>query len=349
MIVAIVPRSRLSIDADPVAIVGGYVATGLLDVTSDLSALDSEGWWAVVLPYRADPICARFERRRPTSAGPRPAQPCIGAAPLLWRSSLSEQEFGERVRSIRHSIALGDVYQVNLTRQLRAPLSKDASMVALGAQLARGNPAPYSATIDLPAHGVRLVSASPELFLSLNGRNVRSSPIKGTTAPGVEFSPKDRAENIMIVDLVRNDLGRVCEPGSVHVPDLLRSEPHPGLTHLVSTVEGRLRPHSDWSALLAATFPAGSVTGAPKIAAMQVIDELEPVARSMYCGAIGWVDADRSLGELNVAIRTFWVEDSELCFGTGGAITWDSTPEGEWAETELKAARLIDLASGEPR
>jgi para-aminobenzoate synthetase component 1 len=250
------------------------------------------------------------------------------------------------VRAIRHSIALGDVYQVNLTRQLRAPLPENASMLALGAQLARGNPAPYAATIELPDHGVRIASASPELFLSVNGRAVRSSPIKGTTAPGVAFSAKDHAENIMIVDLVRNDLGRVCDPGSVNVPDLLRVEPHPGLSHLVSTIEGQLGTDCTWSDLVAATFPAGSVTGAPKIAALSAIDELETAERGMYCGAIGWVDADRSLGELNVAIRTFWVEGDELCFGTGGAITWDSTPEGEWAETELKAARLIQLASG---
>ena len=345
---AIVPRSRLSIDADAIAVVGGHVATGLLDVTSDLSALDGAGWWAVVLPYHGDPICARFERRRPTSAAPRPSQPWVGPPASAWRSSLSEQEFGDRVRAIRHSIGLGDVYQVNLSRQLRAPLPDGASMLALGAHLARGNPAPYAATIELPDHGVQLVSASPELFLSVDGRIVRSSPIKGTTAPGVAFSVKDRAENIMIVDRVRNDLGRVCEPGTVTVPDLLRTEPHPGLTHLVSTVEGRLRPDSDWSTLLDATFPAGSVTGAPKIAAMSAIDELETVERGIYCGAIGWVDADRSIGELNVAIRTFWVDRGELCFGTGGAITWDSTPEGEWAETELKAARLIDLASGTP-
>ena len=346
---AIVPRSRLSIAADPVAVVGGHVATGLADVTSDLSALDSAGWWVVVLPYRGEPICARFERRRPTGSAPRASQPWIGPDPRLWRSSLDESQYAERVRAIRHSIGFGDVYQVNLTRQLRAPLPAEASMLALGARLSRGNPAPYAATIELPDHGVRLVSASPELFLAVDGRTVRSSPIKGTTAPGVEFSIKDRAENIMIVDLVRNDLGRVCEPGSVHVPDLLRTEPHPGLSHLVSTIDGQLRPDCDWSTLLAATFPAGSVTGAPKIAAMQAIDELEPVERSMYCGAIGWVDADRSLGELNVSIRTFWVDDGDLCFGTGGAITWDSTPEGEWAETELKAARLIELASGEDR
>lgn len=343
---AIVPRSRLSIGADPIAVVGGHVATGLLDVTSDPAALDSEGWWAVVLPYRGDPVCARFERRRPTSAAPRAAQPWSGPTAAQWRSSISEAEFADRVRAIRHSIALGDVYQVNLTRQLRAPLPPDASMLALGARLAAGNPAPYSATIELPDHGVRIASASPELFLSLDGGSVRSSPIKGTTAPGVEFSPKDRAENIMIVDLVRNDLGRVCEAGTVRAPDILRTESHPGLTHLVSTVEGELRTGCGWTELLDATFPPGSVTGAPKIAAMEMIDRLEPVERSMYCGAIGWVDADRRLGEFNVAIRTFWVDGDELCFGTGGAITWDSTPEGEWAETELKAARLMELASG---
>lgn len=346
---AIVNPSRASVGLDPVAVVGGQVATGLLDVTHDLSALDSTGWWAVALPYRGRPVCARFERRRPTSAAPRPPRPWVGPAPDQWCSSLGREEFAERVRSIRHAIGLGDVYQVNLTRRLRAPLPPDASMLALGARLAHGNPAPYAATIELPDHGVRIASASPELFLARDGSLVRSSPIKGTTAPGTSFSAKDRAENIMIVDLVRNDLGRVCEAGTIGVPDLLRTEQHPGLAHLVSTVEGRLRVDTDWSSVLEATFPAGSVTGAPKIAAMEIIDALEPVGRDMYCGAIGWVDADRRTAELNVAIRTFWVDEGDLCFGTGGAITWDSTPEGEWAETELKAARLIELASGADR
>ena len=142
----------------------------------------------------------------------------------------------------------------------------------------------------------------------------------------------------MIVDLVRNDLGRVCEWGSVQVPHLLAVEPHPGLVHLVSTVEGRLRPGA-WAGPRpsTATFPPGSVTGAPKLAALDHIARLEPVARGVYCGAVGWVDADRGEGELNVAIRTFWLDDGHLHFGTGGGITWDSTPAGEWAETELKA------------
>jgi para-aminobenzoate synthetase component 1 len=132
------------------------------------------------------------------------------------------------------------------------------------------------------------------------------------------------------------------------VPALLTVEEHPGLCHLVSTVEGRLRPGSGWAETIGATFPPGSVTGAPKLAALGVISDLERASRGPYCGAVGWVDADRSIGDLNVAIRTFWIEDDHLHFGTGGGITWDSTPEGEWEETELKARRLLRVASGEP-
>ena len=334
---------------EPLAIVGGMVASGLVDLTSDLSALESEGWWAVVLPFDGAPTCARFERRRPTSSLPRPPRHWTGPPEDSWSSSLSRPEFSERVASIRESIAAGDVYQVNLTRRLSAPLPHDASMLALGEQLANGNPAPFQAVIELPEAGIRLASASPELFLTRDQSRVRSAPIKGTTSTGGDFSEKDCAENIMIVDLVRNDFGRVCMPGTVVVPNLLERQHHPGLDHLVSTVEGELRNGVTWSDLIDATFAPGSVTGAPKIAAMKQIRELEPVDRGIYCGAIGWVDADRSIGELNVAIRTFWVEQDQLCFGTGGAIPWDSTADDEWAETELKAARLIALASGAPR
>jgi para-aminobenzoate synthetase component 1 len=150
----------------------------------------------------------------------------------------------------------------------------------------------------------------------------------------------------MIVDLVRNDIGRVCEFGSVTVPHLLALEHHPGLVHLVSTIEGRLREGCGWVELIAATFPPGSVTGAPKIAACSMIDALEPISRGVYCGAVGWVDADRKIGELNVAIRTFWIEDGFVHLGTGGGITYDSDPMREWEETELKARRLLSVASG---
>ncbi|MBV8297625.1 MAG: anthranilate synthase component I family protein, partial [Acidimicrobiia bacterium] len=207
--------------------------------------------------------------------------------------------------------------------------------------------APFTATVRLP--GVDLASASPELFLRRNGAVVESRPIKGTAGSGQGFSSKDRAENVMIVDLVRNDLGRVCEHGSVAVPALCAVEHHPGLDHLVSTVRGRLRGGVGWPELLDATFPPGSVTGAPKLAALDTIRALEPVRRGPYCGAVGWVDGDSGHGELNVAIRTFWLEDGRLHFGTGGAVTWDSTPDGEWAETELKANRLLAMASATPR
>lgn len=151
----------------------------------------------------------------------------------------------------------------------------------------------------------------------------------------------------MIVDLVRNDLGRVCVPGSVTVPDLCAVERHPGLVHLVSTVGGRLRDGVGWPELLASTFPPGSVTGAPKESALRIIDALETAPRGPYCGGIGWVDADRARGALAVGIRTFWIDRAEgaLKFGTGAGITWGSEPEGEWQETELKARRLLDIAS----
>jgi para-aminobenzoate synthetase component 1 len=329
---------------EPLAVVGGRLATGLVDLTSDLAALDSAGFWAVVLPYDGAPICARFERVRP--ARPWPGRPWCGPAADAWTSSLDEAAFKDGVRSVRASIAAGDVYQVNLTRRLSAPAPPGADVAALGAALAEGNPAPYSAVVRLPSVGCHVASASPERFLWRDGDLVSSAPIKGTAPDPSGLTAKDRAENVMIVDLVRNDLGRVCEFGSVEVPSLLALEAHPGLVHLVSTVTGRLRAGRGWADAIAATFPPGSVTGAPKLAALDHIAALEPVGRGVYCGAVGWVDADRRRGDLNVAIRTFWLEDGALCFGTGAGITWDSDPDDEWAETELKARRLLRVASG---
>jgi para-aminobenzoate synthetase component I len=330
----------------PLAVVGGRLATGLVDVTSDLAALDGDGFWAVVLPYDGDPVCARFESVRP--AVPWRGRPWRGPAADAWSSSLDRAGFCSGVDAIRDAIAAGDVYQVNLTRRLSAPVDRDADVAALGAALAEGNPAPFSAVVRLPTAGVHVASASPERFLARHRERVWSSPIKGTAPTAEQLSAKDRAENVMIVDLVRNDLGRVCEFGSVQVPALWAVEEHPGLVHLVSTVEGRLLPGRGWADLVDGTFPPGSVTGAPKPAAMDHIRRIEPVDRGVYCGAVGWVDADANQGELNVAIRTFWIEEGRLHFGTGGAVTWDSTPAGEWAETELKARRLLRVASGQP-
>ncbi len=328
----------------PLAVVGDRLLTGLRDVTSDLSCLDGHGCWAVVVPFSGEAVCARFDRVRP--ARPWRGRPWVGVAPEAWSSSLDQAGFQARVRAIRSSIGRGDVYQVNLTRLLAAPLPAGADVAALGAALADGNPAPFSAVVRLPSHGVHVASASPERFLQRDGDRIWSSPIKGTAAAEEDLLAKDRAENVMIVDLVRNDLGRVCEWGSVSVPVLCAVEQHPGLVHLVSTVEGRVRPGLGWADAIAATFPPGSVTGAPKVAALEHIDRLEPIDRGIYCGGVGWVDADRRRGSINVAIRTFWFADGEIRFGTGGGITWDSDPAGEWAETELKARHLLRVVAG---
>ena len=327
----------------PLAVVGGQLCTELRDVTSDLAALDSTGFWVVVLPYDADPLCARFDRVR--GAVPWPGKPWRGPTARSWTSSLDRTAYCDGVKTIRDLIGAGEVYQVNLCRILSAPLPVGADVAALGAALSAGNPAPYSAVVRLPAQGVHIASASPERFLFRDGPVVESQPIKGTAATPTGFMAKDRAENVMIVDLVRNDLGRVCEWGSVEVPGLCEVQQHPGLYHLVSTVRGHLRDGMGWADAIGATFPPGSVTGAPKIAAMSVIAKLETAARGPYCGAVGWVDADSKEGDLNVAIRTFWFAEDRIHFGTGGAITWDSTPDGEWAETELKARRLLSVVS----
>ena len=331
-------------DLPAVAAVGGRLATGLLDVTGDVAALDGPGFWVVVLPFEGEPVCARFARVRPLTG--RPARTWVGPPASSWTSSLDHDGFADGVGAIRAAIAAGDVYQVNLTRRLSTRLPPDADVVALGTALAGGNPAPHAAVVRLPAHGVHVASASPERFLSRDGRTVVSQPIKGTAVTEADLLPKDRAENVMIVDLVRNDLGRVCEWGSVEVPSLCALEHHPGLVHLVSTVRGTLRAGVGWPELLGATFPPGSVTGAPKLAALEVIAALEPVGRGPYCGAVGWVDGDRGTGDLNVAIRTFWFDGGMVHLGTGGGITWDSDPDGEWEETELKARRLLVVASG---
>ncbi|MYU08846.1 anthranilate synthase component I family protein [Streptomyces sp. SID8366] len=332
----------------PLARFGDRLATGLLDVTSDPAALESTGFWAVCADFEGRLTCARFAdvRHAPVPA-PAPGAwhgPAVGD----WATSLDRAAYTAAVRRIRAHIAAGEVYQANLCRVLSAPIAPDADVDALTALLARGNPAPYAGTVRLPAHGVELATASPELFLRRRGRTVESGPIKGTGRTEADLLEKDYAENVMIVDLVRNDIGRVCATGSVTVPDLCVVEKHPGLVHLVSTVRGELRAGAGWPELLGAAFPPGSVTGAPKSSALRIIEDLEPVPRGPYCGCIGWVDADQGTAELAVGIRTFWIDraDGVLRFGSGAGITWGSDPEGEWRETELKASRLLAVASG---
>ncbi len=328
---------------------GGLLATDLRDVTDDPRALSSSGWWAVAARYDGGLVCARFGDVRPAPVPP-PGR-WRGPATDGWHSSLDREAYTAGVRRIRAHIAAGEVYQANLCRVLSAAVEPGADIDALTAHLAAGNPAPHAGTIRLPRHGVEIATASPELYLRRTGDTVESGPIKGTAPTAGELLPKDHAENVMIVDLVRNDLGRVCAPGTVTVPELCVTETHPGLVHLVSTVRGRLAPGAGWPELLEHTFPPGSVTGAPKSSALAVIEALETAPRGPYCGGVGWVDADRGTGTLAVAIRTFWIDRPAdgpplLRFGTGAGITWGSDPDHEWRETELKAARLLTVAAG---
>jgi para-aminobenzoate synthetase component 1 len=292
------------------------------------------------------PASAIARLRAVLERAPDPAS-LVSEALGASHSSLVQDEFEAGVRAIVALVEAGECYQVNLTRRVTWDHAPDPA--ALHHALARLNPAPHAALLAFaPAVGrdLAIVSASPERFLSWRGRDVETRPIKGTgvDATWLLGSAKDRAENVMIVDLARNDLGRVCEFGSVAVPELCRIETHPGLHHLVSTVRGRLRPDASLGDLLRATFPPASVTGAPKPRVLQAIEDLEPVRRGIYCGAVGWIDTERDEGDLAVAIRTFIVTDGRTHLGVGGGIVADSEPTAEWEETELKAARLLHAA-----
>ena len=256
------------------------------------------------------------------------------------------------VEAVRDAIGRGDIYQACLTRRLEAPFTGDPW--PLFRRLRTGDPALFAGYLDLgpsPATGAprALLSASPEPFLAVDADGgVATDPIKGTRRRGrtrVEdrdlardllASGKDRAENVMIVDVLRNDLGRVCIPGSVRVPRLLRLERTAAVQHLVTTVTGRLRPDADAFDLLAASFPGGSITGAPKIRAMEIIEELEPVRRGPYCGTMLWLGPDGCLGS-SILIRTLVADGERITLHVGGGITWRSDPQDEWDETVAKA------------
>jgi para-aminobenzoate synthetase component 1 len=261
-----------------------------------------------------------------------------------WERSWTDGEYASAVEAVRKSIALGDVYQVNLVQHLSAPFRGDPS--ALAARLAPLRPLQPR---PLVGDGWAIVSASPELFLARRGDRVWTMPIKGTRPAGEEGldeSEKDSAEHVMIVDLERNDLSRVCEPGSVRWPELLSARGLAGVEHLVSVVEGRLRPGVTLTELLEATFPGGSVTGAPKIAAIDRIAALEPVGRGASMGALGVVHPNGDL-DLALTIRTFAVSDGRVHLWVGGGIVWDSDPEEEIEESWVKARPLL-AAIGAP-
>ena len=266
---------------------------------------------------------------------PRADHVSVGA----WERTWSEHDYRDAVEAVREAIGRGDVYQVNLVQHLSAQFDGDPA--ALAERLASFAPR------TLSGDGWAVVSASPELFLARRGRRVSTAPIKGTRPLGEHVEgEKEAAEHVMIVDLERNDLSRVCVPGSVRWPELMTERELAGVTHLVSTVEGTLRENVGLAELLAATFPGGSVTGAPKLAALDLIAALEPVGRGASMGALGTVRGNGDL-ELALTIRTFALAEERIQLWVGGGIVWDSEPEAEIAESWTKAGPLL-AAIGAP-
>ena len=316
---------------------GGRLATDLVEVSHDPVCLEDGGFWAVSTTFENEFTAAKFRTVVDASFPATPWIPMSG----LWSSSLSADQYVAYVERIRKSVAEGWVYQVNACRRL-THADNGQSLRGLFSEILKRNPAPWASYFEIP--GLMIASASPELFLSRNGSTVKSSPIKGTQSANSQgFGIKDQAENVMIVDLMRNDFGQICKSGTVEVPRLLSSEEHPGMQHLVSDVQGELLEDISWSEIFTALSPPGSVSGAPKSSATQVIAANE-IARGPYCGALGWIQGDQ--GVLSVAIRTFW-KDTSINFGTGAGITWGSDARAEWEETQLKAKRLIAIAGGE--
>ncbi len=263
-------------------------------------------------------------------------------------SNFSRASYLAAVHRAKEYIAAGDIYQVNLSQRFHA--QTDASSLDLYQSLRSSNPAPFAAYLDLG--DAQILSSSPESFLRLDNRRVITRPIKGTrprlgdpdrdaiTARELLTSVKDNAELLMITDLLRNDIGRVCEFGSVHVPELVRLEEYATVFHLVSTIEGTLRPDISHVAALRACFPGGSITGAPKIRSMEIIDELEPHARGVYTGVIGYFGYD-GISHFNIAIRTMVKKGRDVYFHAGGGIVSDSDPAMEYEETLAKARGMM--------
>lgn len=269
---------------------------------------------------------------------------------LTFRSSMAPETYAGMVRRAQEYIAAGDIYQVNLTHRMSAPWPEGADAWAFYDALRDYSPAPHAACVMLGER--QILSTSPESFLRMSGRSIRTRPIKGTrprrsdvqadekSALDLLTSPKEISELVMITDLERNDLGLVCEFGSVSVPELLKLERHEQVFHLVSTVEGRLRPDIAHVDALRACFPGGSITGAPKKRAKEIIAELEPEPRGLYTGAIGWFGFNGE-SQFSIVIRTVVIERGEAHFHVGAGIVADSVPEAEWQETLDKAAGIL--------
>jgi para-aminobenzoate synthetase component 1 len=294
---------------------------------------------------------------RHATASPAPSYPLSGTdrgIGIGLRSSFTHRGYLDAVTRVRDYIIAGDIFQANLSQRLEAPLEEDPWH--LYRRLREVNPAPFAAYLEVD--GVHIASASPERFLRVDADgHVETRPIKGTSPRGLSpehdaalsralwDSEKDRAENLMIVDLLRNDLSRTCRPGTVRVPELFSLERYRTVHHLVSTVIGDLAPGRTAEDLLAAAFPGGSITGAPKVRAMEIIAELEPSRRGIYCGSIGYLSVTGAM-DTNIVIRTLVAAGGRVTFSVGGGIVSDSEPESEYQETLDKARALIAALAG---
>ncbi|MBO1518778.1 aminodeoxychorismate synthase component I [Oceanisphaera pacifica] len=267
-----------------------------------------------------------------------------------WQANQSQQQYVDSFNRVQAYLQAGDCYQINLTLRFKSHFSGDIWQAYR--QLSAHNQAPFSAFLQLPSS--TLLSLSPERFIALEGRRVETKPIKGTRPRGATAqqdqalanelanAPKDRAENVMIVDLLRNDIGRVCVPGSVKVPSLFAIESFPAVHHLVSTITGELAEGLTGADLLAATFPGGSITGAPKVRAMEIIEELETHRRHAYCGSVGYISAHGRM-DTSITIRTLVAEQDRLYCWAGGGVVADSTAEDEYQELFDKLGKILPM------
>jgi para-aminobenzoate synthetase component 1 len=334
------PERAQDIDQLPEMMVGLYDWAVIVDHESGRSWLVGQG--------RSEQTTAKWPEllqrlRVPVAQGKSKATPLRALQP--FESSVSKDEYFQALKRIHDYIDAGDCYQVNYTQRFAAPVEGDAWHAYV--DIRKRNAIPHAAFMRLDE--IEILSFSPERFLRLSGNRVTTEPIKGTRPRGESASTdlalqdelynssKDRAENLMIVDLLRNDLGRVCQPGTIHVKDLFHLESFPTVHHLVSRIVGELREGEDALSLLRASFPGGSITGAPKIRAMEIIEELEPYRRGIYCGSIGYIGFNGNM-DTSITIRTLVHREGQAHYWVGGGIVADSEPEEEYQECLDKAA-----------
>ncbi len=340
----------------------GDMAIGLYDVIAAFDMKERKAWVIsngfpetspIAQRTRADFRAQQMLKMLGTDSPP----PLRQTLPMRWRPEIDQSTYESCVTSAIEATYAGDIYQANVSQRFLADLPKGVCPFEIYRRLRSKSSAPFAAFINA-GHGMNILSASPERFLQIDpARTVESRPIKGTRARGqtpeqdlalaveLQASPKDRAENLMIVDLLRNDLSRVCKPGSISVPVLCGLETFPAVHHLVSVISGTLQPDKTAIDLLRATFPGGSITGAPKIKAMEIIHSLEVSARGPYCGTIAWLGFDGTM-DSSIVIRTIVVNGQTAVAQAGGGIVADSNPGIEYKESLLKARPLLAVLEG---